>query len=166
VGPRTDCASEGPTQEPFSNFSGCNAGIGWSCKSDPWEHMRSPEDHTLSHILQHINIYGNVEYAKLWRPSTKSLLPDSCWFINWVTFLPWRWRGLVPPKRPLNFNGLHGIVFQKTEKSFFFFFPFLFLYFFLHFLELSICLYSQIWRYWIFIKSDQWFEYKSAPIRC
>jgi hypothetical protein len=27
----------------------------------------------------------------------------------------WRWRRHVPPKRRLIFNGLHGVIFQKTE---------------------------------------------------
>jgi hypothetical protein len=28
--------------------------------------------------------------------------------------LPWRWRRYVPPKRQLTFNGLHGVISQKT----------------------------------------------------
>jgi hypothetical protein len=37
------------------------------------------------------------------------LLQASCWFIVPLV-LPWRWRRHVPPKRPMNFNGLHGII--------------------------------------------------------
>jgi hypothetical protein len=110
--------------------------------------------------------------------STKSSLPASYVFIAWLTLPPWRWKRLVPPKRLLTFNGLHGIASHKIEiflpfaplfflNSFLYFsFPFAYLFLQYDLLELSICLYSQIWRYWIFIKSDQWFEYKSAPIRC
>jgi hypothetical protein len=33
-----------------------------------------------------------------------------------LTFLQWRWKRHVPPKRLLNFNGLHGIISQKHEQ--------------------------------------------------
>jgi hypothetical protein len=28
--------------------------------------------------------------------------------------MPWRWRRYVPPKRPLTFNGLHGVISQNV----------------------------------------------------
>jgi hypothetical protein len=44
------------------------------------------------------------------------LLPASVWFLSWLIILrPWRWRRHVPPKRQLNFNGLHGVISHKTE---------------------------------------------------
>jgi hypothetical protein len=42
-----------------------------------------------------------------------SLLLASCWLLA-CFFLPWRWRRHVRPKRWLIFNGLHGIISQKT----------------------------------------------------
>jgi hypothetical protein len=32
-----------------------------------------------------------------------------------VWFLPWIWTGYVPPKYPLTFSGLHGVMFQKKQ---------------------------------------------------
>jgi hypothetical protein len=32
----------------------------------------------------------------------------------WLVFRPCRWRRYVPPKRPLTFNGLHGVISQKV----------------------------------------------------
>jgi hypothetical protein len=29
---------------------------------------------------------------------------------------PWRWRPYVPPKRPLTFNGIRGVISQKTAQ--------------------------------------------------
>jgi hypothetical protein len=43
------------------------------------------------------------------------LLPPSCWFLAWLTLQPWRWRRHVPLKCQLTYNGLHGIISQKTE---------------------------------------------------
>jgi hypothetical protein len=37
----------------------------------------------------------------------------SRWYLARL-ILPWRWRRYVPPKRWLTFNGLHGIISQKT----------------------------------------------------
>jgi hypothetical protein len=39
----------------------------------------------------------------------------SRWFLAWLILRPWIWRRYVPPKRPLHFNGLHGVTSQKTE---------------------------------------------------
>jgi hypothetical protein len=41
-----------------------------------------------------------------------SLLPASCWFL---AYRPLRWRRHVLPKRRLTFNGLLGVILQKTE---------------------------------------------------
>jgi hypothetical protein len=38
-----------------------------------------------------------------------------CWFLACFTFPPWRWRRYVFSKFLLIFNGLHGIISQKTE---------------------------------------------------
>jgi hypothetical protein len=45
------------------------------------------------------------------------LLTASCWFIVWFILWPWRWRQHVPLKHCLTFNGLNGIISQKTELS-------------------------------------------------
>jgi hypothetical protein len=37
--------------------------------------------------------------------------------IRWLIFRPWRWRRYVPPKRRLNFNGLHGVISQKIALT-------------------------------------------------
>jgi hypothetical protein len=37
------------------------------------------------------------------------------WFLPWSILRPWRWMRHVAPKRRLPINGLHGIVYQKTE---------------------------------------------------
>jgi hypothetical protein len=42
------------------------------------------------------------------------LLPASFWFLAWLIFGP-EDEGDVPPKRRLNFNGLHGVIWQNTE---------------------------------------------------
>jgi hypothetical protein len=39
------------------------------------------------------------------------------WFLSWRIHWPWTWRPHVHPKRRLTLNGLHGIIFQKTELS-------------------------------------------------
>jgi hypothetical protein len=39
----------------------------------------------------------------------------SRWFLAWLIFRSWRRRRHVPPKRRLTFNGLHGVISQKTE---------------------------------------------------
>jgi hypothetical protein len=44
-----------------------------------------------------------------------SLLPASFWFLAWLNLRPSRWRPNVPPKGRLTFNGLHGVISQKTE---------------------------------------------------
>jgi hypothetical protein len=36
-------------------------------------------------------------------------------FYNWLILLPWIWRKYVLPKRLLTFNGLQGVMSQKTE---------------------------------------------------
>jgi hypothetical protein len=33
--------------------------------------------------------------------------------LAWLILRPWRWRRYVPPKRRLNFNGLHGVISQN-----------------------------------------------------
>jgi hypothetical protein len=43
--------------------------------------------------------------------------PSTCFHAGFLLNLfcrPWRWRLYVPPKRLLTFNGLHGVIFQKT----------------------------------------------------
>jgi hypothetical protein len=37
------------------------------------------------------------------------------WFLAWLILWPWWWRWHVPPKCWLTFNGLHGVISQKTE---------------------------------------------------
>jgi hypothetical protein len=44
----------------------------------------------------------------------KYLLPASSWFLAWLYLRPWRLKWHVPPKRRLTFNGLHGVISQKT----------------------------------------------------
>jgi hypothetical protein len=39
----------------------------------------------------------------------------SCLFLAWLILRPWRWRRHVPPKHRFTFNGLHGVISQKTE---------------------------------------------------
>jgi hypothetical protein len=34
-------------------------------------------------------------------------------FLLGLFFLPWTWRRYIPPKRPLTFNGLHGVISQN-----------------------------------------------------
>jgi hypothetical protein len=50
-------------------------------------------------------------------PCTALLLPAPAWqwFLAWLNLRPWRWRRHVPRKRWLTFNGLHGVISQKTE---------------------------------------------------
>jgi hypothetical protein len=43
------------------------------------------------------------------------LPPSSWWFIACLTLLSWRCRQSVTPKRWINFNGLHGVTYQKTK---------------------------------------------------
>jgi hypothetical protein len=40
---------------------------------------------------------------------------SSCWFPAWLILKPLRYKPHYPPKRRLNFNGLHGAVSQKTR---------------------------------------------------
>jgi hypothetical protein len=42
-------------------------------------------------------------------------LPASRWFLAWRILRSWRWGRHVSSKRPLTFNGLHGVVSQKIE---------------------------------------------------
>jgi hypothetical protein len=35
---------------------------------------------------------------------------DLCWFLTRLILRPWKWRRYVSPKRPLTFNGLHGVI--------------------------------------------------------
>jgi hypothetical protein len=44
-----------------------------------------------------------------------SFLSASCWFLAWLNLRPWRRRRYVPPRRRVTFNGLHGVISQKTE---------------------------------------------------
>jgi hypothetical protein len=37
----------------------------------------------------------------------------SCWFLVWLTLRLWGWRGHVPPKHRLTFNGLHGVISEE-----------------------------------------------------
>jgi hypothetical protein len=39
----------------------------------------------------------------------------SQWFLAQLTLWPWRWRQCVSLKRQLTYNGLHGIISQKTK---------------------------------------------------
>jgi hypothetical protein len=43
------------------------------------------------------------------------LLLASWWFLAWLIILPWIWRRPVPPERLLTFNGLDGVISQKTQ---------------------------------------------------
>jgi hypothetical protein len=40
---------------------------------------------------------------------------DSCWFLAWINFQPWELRRYIPSKHRVTFNGVHGLIFQKTE---------------------------------------------------
>jgi hypothetical protein len=46
------------------------------------------------------------------------LLLASCWFLAWRILWSWRLMRNFPPKRWLNFNGLHGAISQKKELLF------------------------------------------------
>jgi hypothetical protein len=56
-------------------------------------------------------------------PKKKSLRPPHLHaglnreFLAWLILRPWRCRRYVPPKRRLTFDGLHGVISQKTELS-------------------------------------------------
>jgi hypothetical protein len=39
----------------------------------------------------------------------------ACFHATWSILISWIWRRYVPPKRRLTFNGLHGVISQKTE---------------------------------------------------
>jgi hypothetical protein len=43
------------------------------------------------------------------------LLCTSCSFLVWLILKPWWRRRYFPPKRRLNFSGLHGVISQKIE---------------------------------------------------
>jgi hypothetical protein len=43
------------------------------------------------------------------------LMPVSRWFLVWFILRFWRWRLHVSSKRRLTFNGVHGVISQKTE---------------------------------------------------
>jgi hypothetical protein len=43
------------------------------------------------------------------------LLPDSGWFLAWLTLRYWRWRRHVSTKHRLTFTVLHSIISQKIE---------------------------------------------------
>jgi hypothetical protein len=43
------------------------------------------------------------------------LLPTSWWFLALSNLQTWRCRQTFPPKRPLTFNGLQGVISQKIE---------------------------------------------------
>jgi hypothetical protein len=43
------------------------------------------------------------------------LVPASRWFDVWLILRPWKRRRQVPPRSRLIFNGLHGVISQKTE---------------------------------------------------
>jgi hypothetical protein len=50
-----------------------------------------------------LNLQGGSAYHLLSR-----------WFLSCFILRPWRLKRYVPPKRPLIFNGLHGVISQKT----------------------------------------------------
>jgi hypothetical protein len=41
-------------------------------------------------------------------------LLSCCFLFAWLILRPWKWRRHVPPKHRLTFNGLHGVISQKT----------------------------------------------------
>jgi hypothetical protein len=47
--------------------------------------------------------------------SDPCLQPTLCWFLAWLVLQPWRWSQHDPLKRWLNFNELHGVLYQKTK---------------------------------------------------
>jgi hypothetical protein len=42
-------------------------------------------------------------------------LHSSCWFLNWPTLGPWRWKQYVPLKQQQTFTGLHDVKSQKMD---------------------------------------------------
>jgi hypothetical protein len=46
---------------------------------------------------------------------TNSCTLATCWFLAWLILQPWTWTKHVPLKYQLTFNGLNGIISQKTE---------------------------------------------------
>jgi hypothetical protein len=44
------------------------------------------------------------------------LLPASCWLLACLILWLWRWKRHVPPKRLLNFDGLHGVISRMIER--------------------------------------------------
>jgi hypothetical protein len=42
------------------------------------------------------------------------LLSASNWLLTWCIDRPWKWSRHVPQTHPLTYNGLHGVISQKT----------------------------------------------------
>jgi hypothetical protein len=64
-----------------------------------------------------LKVNGRFEehIVSIFRVEHSSCHLRSRWFLAHLILLPWRWRRYVPPKRRLTFNGLQGVIFQKTE---------------------------------------------------
>jgi hypothetical protein len=65
----------------------------------PWKSTDVSEEHIVS-------------IFKIKNPAACHLL--SYWFIAKFILRPWRWRRYIPLKTWLTFNGLHGVISQKT----------------------------------------------------
>jgi hypothetical protein len=52
---------------------------------------------------------------KFWQADCSVFHQISHWFLAWLILSPWRWKQRAPPKRRLTFNGLYGVIYQKTE---------------------------------------------------
>jgi hypothetical protein len=63
----------------------------------------------IGHCVGYAGARNGVKYIY------NCLLPASLWFLTWLILRSWSWRWHVPPKRRLTFNGLHGVISQKTE---------------------------------------------------
>jgi hypothetical protein len=44
------------------------------------------------------------------------VLSASCWVVALLVMRPWRWRRHIPPKRLLNFNGLHRVISKNSSE--------------------------------------------------
>jgi hypothetical protein len=73
-----------------------------------------PYIHSSSDLLFYLPIYLSPFYF-LHIHSSVSLMPDSCWFLIWLTLQPWSWRRYVPLKCQLTFTRLQGVISHKTE---------------------------------------------------